>query len=79
MTTLAEQWMAEGQAKGVAEGEARGEARGMRRTLERLLQLKFKAEADEALTARLAAADEAQLTQWTERVLDAQTLAEVFR
>lgn len=77
--TLAEQWMARGKAEGNVEGNAEGEARGERRMLERLLQLKFKGEVDVAVSARLAGADDAQLVVWAERVLDATTLAEVFR
>ncbi|MCA9647978.1 MAG: Rpn family recombination-promoting nuclease/putative transposase [Polyangiaceae bacterium] len=71
MTTLAEKWM--------AQGEARGRTQGERRALERLLRRKFgDAVLDDSVLSRLAAADEAQLEQWTDRVLDAQRLEDVF-
>ena len=67
----AQQWMAEGRAEGRAEGE--------RRTLERLLRRKFGDSAvDESVLGRLASAGEEQLTHWTDRVLDAQTIEELF-
>ncbi|MCB9584015.1 MAG: hypothetical protein H6718_01385 [Polyangiaceae bacterium] len=74
--SLAEQWM----ARGRAEGEARGRAEGERRVLERQLRRKFgDAAVDESVLNRLAAAVEAQLVEWTERVLDAESLDAVFR
>ncbi|MCA9647519.1 MAG: Rpn family recombination-promoting nuclease/putative transposase [Myxococcales bacterium] len=64
----AQQWMAEGRAE------------GERRVLERQLRRKFGDSAvDESVLGRLAAAGEEQLAQWTDRVLDAQTLEELFR
>src|SRR5690606_5798031 len=49
--TLAEQWMAQGEARGVAKGE--------RRVLERQLRRKFGADAvDDSVLSRLAAASE---------------------
>lgn len=69
--TLAEQWMAQGRAEGRAEGE--------RRLLERQLRRKFgDAATDESVLGRLATASEEQLAQWADRVLDAQTLEELF-
>lgn len=79
LMTLAEQWMAEGEARGEARGRAEGRAEGIRRTLESLVQLKFGDEVDEAVKVRLANADEAQLSAWTQRVLSAKNLADIFR
>lgn len=80
LMTLADQWMAEGEARGRAEGEARGRAEGERRVLERQLRRKFgDAAVDEFVLARLAAAEEAQLVEWAERVLDAESLDAVLR
>ena len=63
----AQQWMAEGRAE------------GERRVLERQLRRKFGDSAvDESVLGRLAAAGEEQLAQWTDRVLDAQTIEELF-
>ncbi|MEZ4374844.1 MAG: hypothetical protein R3B07_28785 [Polyangiaceae bacterium] len=60
-------------------GEAKGRVEGERRALERLLRRKFGDGAlDDSVLSRLAAADEAQLEQWTDRVLDAATLEDVF-
>ncbi|MEZ4376599.1 MAG: Rpn family recombination-promoting nuclease/putative transposase [Polyangiaceae bacterium] len=65
--TSAQQWMAEGRAE------------GDRRTLERLLRRKFGDSAvDESVLVRLASAGEEQLAQWTDRLLDAQTVEELF-
>ncbi|MGE0322890.1 MAG: hypothetical protein AB7K71_00500 [Polyangiaceae bacterium] len=65
--TSAQQWMAEGRAE------------GDRRTLERLLRRKFGDSAvDESVLVRLASAGEDQLAQWTDRLLDAQTVEELF-
>ncbi|MCA9641318.1 MAG: hypothetical protein H6718_06550 [Polyangiaceae bacterium] len=75
MTTLAEKWMAQGEAR----GEAKGRVEGERRALERLLRRKFgDAALDDSVLSRLAAADEAQLEHWTDRVLDARQLEDVF-
>ena len=72
---------AEGEAVGVAKGKAEGEtigtAKGRRITLAKLLQLKFGALSDD-VRARLDAADDAALDLWTERVLFATTLKQLF-
>ncbi|MEZ4373102.1 MAG: DUF4351 domain-containing protein [Polyangiaceae bacterium] len=63
----AQQWMAEGRAE------------GERRLLERQLRRKFgDAAIDQSVVSRLAAASEEQLAAWGDRVLDAQTLEELF-
>jgi len=60
------------------EGRAEGEARGRVETLLKLLTLKFGS-LDESTTKRLRGASLAELEQWTERVLSAQSLADVLR
>jgi hypothetical protein len=68
---------AEGRAEGEAKGRAEGKAEGERLLLQRLLVLKFGAlsDADQQL---LAGASEKQLLTWSERVLTAASLSEVF-
>jgi hypothetical protein len=76
---------AEGKAEGEAEGEARGEARGKaegrveqrRQTLAKLIKLRL-GEPDAGTLARLQAASEDELDRWTERILTAETLGELF-
>ena len=57
--------------------KAEGQLSGRRLTLAKQLRLKFGALSD-AVRARLEAADEASLDLWTERVLFAATLDEMF-
>jgi Domain of unknown function (DUF4351) len=71
--TTADMLRAEGEAKGLAEGVGKGAAR----TLVRLLTRKFTTVPDE-LRARIDTASLEQLDIWTERVLDAATLDDVF-
>lgn len=76
---------AEGKAEGRVEGEAIGEAKGRLAgkregqvdALRRQLRLRF-GDLPEAIEQRLQIADETELTAWTERVLFAQRLEEVF-
>ncbi len=68
--TLAEQWIAEGEAKGRAEGE--------RTLLLKLLQLKF-GELPDSVYAQLERATEEQLTVWAERVLIVESLDELLQ
>jgi predicted transposase/invertase (TIGR01784 family) len=71
--TMAEQL----EAKGRAEGEARGRAEGLRRMLTHLLSLKF-GPPPEGTRARIEAANEDELLLWSERVLTAESLVDVF-
>jgi hypothetical protein len=80
---------AEGKAEGKAEGELAGEARGkaegkaegrvekQRQTLTKLIKLRL-GEPDASTLARLQAASEDDLDLWTERILTAETLSELF-
>ena len=69
MTTMAEAWL--------AEGEARGRAEGVRAVLRQLLEARFGplGDADEG---RLQAASEEELARWSLRVLSAASLPAVF-
>lgn len=64
-------------AEGITQGIAQGKAELRRATLDKLLRLKFGPLSD-AVRARLDAADEASLDRWTERILFAATLDELF-
>ena len=69
MTTLAEQWM--------AQGEARGELNGTRNLLLRQLELKFgNLSKDER--QRVDSADAEQICRWSVRILNADSLAAVL-
>jgi hypothetical protein len=65
LMTLAEKWMAEGEARGKAE------------VLRKLLALKF-GELPEVAQLRIARATEADLDRWAARVLSTETLAGVI-
>lgn len=56
---------------------AQGRAEGQRAVLQKQLALKFGAAAA-TYEARLEAADDAQLSEWAERILSATTLDEPF-
>ena len=73
MTTLADRWKAEGEAR----GEARGRVEGRRGVLVQLLALKFGT-LSEGTHERIAAAAEADLLRWTERVLTADSVDAVL-
>lgn len=81
MSTAGEQWKAEGFNLGLTQGEARGEARGETRgkaeMLLRLLRRRFPALTPE-IEARVRGAQCAQLDDWSERLLDAAGLTDVF-
>ncbi|MGB3965649.1 MAG: DUF4351 domain-containing protein, partial [Planctomycetota bacterium] len=61
----------------LAEGETRGETKGRIATLLRLLGRRFGA-LPATITRRVQAASSTDLDRWTDRTLDAKTLAEVF-
>jgi hypothetical protein len=76
MTTIAESWIAEGEARGEAKGEARGRAQGKADSLRKLLTLRF-GELDGATELRIAQASEVDLDRWVERVLTAESLGAI--
>jgi len=71
------QYQSEFARKYVEEGRQEGHVAGTRRTLEKQLRLKFGALSPET-EARLAAATEAELDLWTERILTATSPDAVF-
>jgi hypothetical protein len=73
MGTLAEHWIAEGEAK----GEVRGREEGRRDTLLRLLTLKF-GELPPEQRARILNAHDADLVRWTDRILTAESVSAMF-
>lgn len=81
MSSLADIWMEQGEARGEARGKAlgieEGEARGKAHTLARLVRLKF-GPFNQSIQKRIDQADVAQLDQWTDLVLVATTLEDIF-
>jgi len=69
--------LAEGEARGEAIGEARGKTIGEAAMLLKLLERKFHA-VPESAHKRIEAADAETLLVWGERVLDANSLDEVW-
>jgi hypothetical protein len=67
------QWL----EKSREEGREEGRTEGARETLERQLRIKFK-RLPRAVRARLAAASAAELEAWTDRVVLAERLDDVF-
>jgi flagellar biosynthesis/type III secretory pathway protein FliH len=63
--------------EGREEGIALGEAKGVASALRRLLTVKFGS-LDDAVEARLRAASLPELERWTERILTADSVADVF-
>lgn len=77
MATTAEQLRAQGRVEGRAEGRAEGRIEGTRALLLRLVQKRFGA-LPPAVQTRVATASVADLEAWTDRVVDARTIDEVF-
>ena len=77
LSIAAKEWMAEGAAKGRAEGEAKGELKAKADTLLRQLHRRFKT-LPNGIEDRVRAADSVLLDEWLDRILDAQTLEDVF-
>ena len=73
LMTIAEKWIAEGEAKGRVEGRVEGKAD----ILGKQLTLKFGSTPDEAVR-RITGASEADLDRWLERVLTAATIDAVL-
>ena len=68
----------EGRVEGRVEGRMEGRVEGETLVLQRLLFRRFGPLPNDVL-ARIAAASEADITRWVDRVLDAVCLEEVFR
>jgi flagellar biosynthesis/type III secretory pathway protein FliH len=75
--TAAEQLMERGRQQGLDRGREQGREQGRKEMLLDLLRERFGALPD-AIVARVAAADMAQLVVWSKRVLTAPTLDDVF-
>jgi len=67
----------ESEARGEARGEAKGKVAGAAKVLLRQLRRRFGA-IPKATVARIATGSAVDLDRWTDRVLDAETLADVF-
>jgi len=74
---IAERLGKEGEARGEARGKAEGRTEHAVETVLRLLTRRF-GEPAEAVVLRVRAASLVELDRWTERVLDARTLDDVF-
>ena len=72
-----EQGFEQGFKQGFKQGLERGLDQGRRQTLARQLELKFGPVPD-SVQAHLAAASSDEITRWTERVLTAECLNDVF-
>ncbi|MQY20401.1 DUF4351 domain-containing protein [Nocardia macrotermitis] len=75
--TTAEQLEARGYAKGFKKGYAKGLAEGQAIVLVHLLTIKFGQLTDQIVN-RVEAADTTTLERWSERILTATSLDEIF-
>jgi len=71
--------LAEGEAKGLAEGEAKGRKEGEVALLTRQLKRRFGEAVNEQHLHLLEEANEDNLSQWGENLIDAKNIDEVFR
>ncbi|GAB2740747.1 hypothetical protein GCM10027019_20580 [Melaminivora jejuensis] len=72
-----EEWAQQYRQEGRQEGRLEGRMEGESRLLQRLLVARFGPLSQQTLAA-LGSPDSEQLEAWTDRLLDARTLAEVF-
>ena len=77
MATLAEKWLEQGRQEGLTKGQIEGIQAGERRVLLRQLELRFGSLPEE-YRERIATADPDTLLIWSERVLSAHQLEEIF-
>ncbi len=77
MSTAGELWKAEGFNQGLLQGEARGKTEGKAEMLLRLLLRRFRS-VPTHVEDKVRAARSDQLDDWSERFVDAQTLADIF-
>ena len=77
MKTLAEKWLEQGRQEGHTRGQTEGIQAGEGRVLLRQLELRFGSLPKE-YCERIATADPDTLLVWSERVLSARQLEEVF-
>jgi len=72
------QWTTEWKQEGIEEGIQKGIQEGEAGILLRLMRLKF-GKLDGAIVARVETADETQLLAWSERILSAEKLDDIFQ
>jgi hypothetical protein len=77
LMTTAERLIQQGRAEGEARGRAEGEARGRAELLKKLMTLKFGPLSPET-EKRVSSAAIADLDRWSERMLNAQYIEEIF-
>jgi predicted transposase YdaD len=77
VSNIAQEWIEEGKALGLVQGEAKGVLLGEARLLTRQLTLRFGTLPAE-MTARIKEADTDALETWSDRLLEARTLDEIF-
>jgi predicted transposase/invertase (TIGR01784 family) len=75
---LIQQGEAQGEARGIQKGVAQGIQQGQRALLLRLLQQRFGRQVNVAAEQRVATASTEQIAVWADRVLSAETLAELL-
>ena len=78
MATLAQKWRMEGEILGVKKGRTEGRMEGRFSLLQRQLTRRFGSAFDGRFHQRLQSASVEQLDSWGERLLDAQSIEEVF-
>ena len=77
--TLAQQFILQGQQQGMQQGIQQGMQQGEAAVMTRLLKHRFSHQISEACLTRIQTADAQTLLQWSERILEAKTLEEVFQ
>ncbi len=73
-----EQWKQQGFQQGIEQGEIKGKQEGEAAVLARLLNKRFGS-LDDSTRARLNTAALEQLEHWTDRILDAASIDQIFR
>ena len=71
------EWNRESMQRGMQKGIQKGMQKGARNLLIRQLEIKFGPIAPELMT-RLEQADDRQLLNWSERILSAKKLSDIF-
>ncbi|MCY4461779.1 MAG: DUF4351 domain-containing protein, partial [Albidovulum sp.] len=77
MGTLAEEWLARGEARGEARGRYEGEAKGRMELLQEQLERRF-GELPSDIRHRIRNAKDSEIRSWAVAVLDAATLDDVL-
>lgn len=75
--STAEKLKREGRAEGLAEGLTKGVTKGRAETILRMLQRRFGT-VPEDLAVRVHTGSPDDLDRWTDRILDASSLADLF-